>query len=163
MNNISLDAIKQTISAINENPELGMKKWFAHVEWKDGVQNQLAIREFSPIIIDEPVQLGGTDKGANPVEYLIGAAVSCFAITFEVIASQKGIKLEKVDVDIEADLNASVFLGIEEGDGGIINPIIKLKAITSASEKEIKEIGQIALEKSPVLCSLKVKLDLIIE
>ena len=97
------------------------------------------------------------------MECLIGAAGSCFAITFEVFASQNGIKLEKVEVDIEADLNAAVFLGLEEGDGGILNPIIKLKAVTSASEEEVKKIANLALAKSPVLVSLKAKLELVME
>lgn len=163
MNNISFEAVKQTVNAIKENPEAGIKKWFAHIEWKDGVENHVTIRQFPHLITDEPAQLGGTDKGPNPVEYLLGATGSCFAITFEVIASQMGIKLEKVDVDVEADINAAVFLGIEEGDSGILNPIIKLKAVTSASNEQVREIGKIALAKSPVLASLQGKLELVIE
>ncbi|MCM1989486.1 OsmC family protein [Oceanirhabdus seepicola] len=155
MNNISLEKLGQTVNAMKQNRELAMKKWTAHIEWKDGVENQVDIRNFQPIVTDEPEILGGTDKGANPVEYLIGAVGSCFAITFEVIASQMGIKLEKVEVDIEADLNAAIFLGLEEGDGGILNPIINLRVAASASEEQIKEIGNIALLKSPVLASLK--------
>lgn len=163
MNNIALEALQQTVQAIQENPELGMKKWNAQITWKDGVENEVAIRNFAPIIIDEPTTLGGTDKGPNPVEYLIGAVGSCFAITFQVIASQQGIKLEKVDVNIEADLNAAVFLGLAEGDGGILNPVIKLKAETSAPAQQITEIAQIALAKSPVLLSLKAKVELVTE
>ena len=163
MNNISLEKLQQTVNAMKENPELAMKKWSAHIEWKDGVQNQVSIRNFPTIMTDEPEALGGTDKGANPVEYLIGAVGSCYAITFEVIASQKSIKLDKVEVDIEADLNAAVFLGLEEGDGGILNPIINLKVSSSASEEQIREIGNIALLKSPVLASLRASLELIIE
>ena len=163
MNNISFDVLQQTVKAIKENPELGMKKWAAHIHWKDGVQNQVIIRDFEPLMMDEPEALGGSDKGPNPIESLIGAAGSCFAITFEVFASQNGIKLEKVEVDIEADLNAAVFLGLEEGDGGILNPIIKLKAITSASEEEVKKIANLALSKSPVLVSLKANLELVIQ
>lgn len=155
MNNISLEKLNQTVNAMKENRELAMTKWTAQIEWKDGVKNHVGIRNFQPILTDEPEILGGTDKGANPVEYLIGAVGSCFAITFEVIASQKGMKLEKVEVDIEADLNAAVFLGLEDGDGGILNPIINLKVAASASEEQIREIGNIALLKSPVLASLK--------
>lgn len=163
MNNISIETLKQTMNAMKGNPELAKKKWAAHIEWKDGVENHVKIRDFQPIVMDEPKVLGGTDQGANPVEYLIGSAGSCFAITFEVLASLNGIKLEKVEVDIEADLNAAVFLGLEEGDGGILNPIIKLNAVTSASEEQVIEIAKIALSKSPVLASLQANLELIIE
>lgn len=163
MNNINLEAVKQVANTIKENPELGIKKWSAHLKWKDGTENAAFIRDFAPLIIDEPDQLGGTDKGANPVEYLITAAVSCFMITFEVFASQAGIKLEKVSADIEADLNVAVFLGIEEGERGILNPVIKLKAATSASEEKVKEIANLVLTVSPVLKSLNTKVALLIE
>ncbi len=162
MNNISFDAVQQTVDAMKKNPELAMTKWAAHISWQDGVQNQIAIRDFEPLITDEPDKLGGTDNAPNPVEYLLGAAGSCFAITFEVLASQQGIKLEKVEVDIEADLNAAVFLGLEEGNGGIVNPIIKLKTVTSATKEQVNEIAEIALSKSPVLVSIKPKLELIV-
>lgn len=163
MNNINLEAVKQVTKGIKENPELGMKKWTSHLKWKDGTENTAFIRDFAPIIIDEPNQLGGTDKGANPVEHLITAAASCFAITFEVLASQAGIKLEEVSVDIEADLNVAVFLEIEEGERGILNPVIKLRAVTSAPKEKVKEIANLALTVSPVLKSLNTKIALVIE
>lgn len=163
MNNINFKTVEQTMRAMKEDPKLVMKKWIANVAWKDGVQNKLTIRDFNPIMVDEPQPLGGTDTAPNPVEYLIGAAASCFAITFEVIASQKGIELETVDVNIEADLNAAVFLGLEEGDGGILDPKLKLNTKASASETEIKEIADIALSKSPVLLSLNTKVELTVE
>ncbi|WP_332648713.1 OsmC family protein [Lysinibacillus sp. 54212] len=154
MNNISLEAAGQTAQAIQNNPELKIKDWSARIQWKTGVQNLVSIREFDSFLMDEPVTLGGTDKAPNPVEYLIGAAGSCFAITFEVMASQKGIRLESVDVVIQADLNAAVFLGLEEGDGGILNPVIRLTVNGDASQEELTSIAQAALLKSPVLNSL---------
>lgn len=160
MNNISFKAVQQTINAMKENSELAMTKWSARIDWKDGVQNQVSIRNFTPILVDEPDKLGGSDQAPNPVEYLLAAAGSCFAITFEVLASQNGIKLEKVGVEIEADLNAAVFLGLTEGEGGIQNSTIKLTAVTSANEDQVDQIAKLALAKSPVLLSLQTKIEL---
>ncbi|MFU0791912.1 OsmC family protein [Virgibacillus proomii] len=160
MNGINFEAVKQTTKAIKEDPSQKMRHWHAKVTWESGVKNNVQIRNFKPITMDEPVPLGGTDEGANPVEMLIGTAGSCFAITFEVLASQQGITLEVVEVDVEADLNAAVFLGLEEGDGGILQPTIRLKAKTSAPKEQVKEIAEAALQKSPVLASMKAKLQL---
>lgn len=160
MNQISLDTIQQTAYAIKENPDLKIKNWSAHIQWEKGVQNKVFIRDFDSFLIDEPEILGGTDKAPNPVEYLISAAGSCFAITFEVMASQKEIQLESVDIKIEADLNAAVFLGIEEGESGILNPRIELIVNAEASKEELREIANNALVKSPVLCSLKKEVQL---
>lgn len=155
MNGILFEQAEKTISAMQENPELKMRNWQAKVSWKDGVKNEVRIRDFSPYLTDEPEPLGGTDDAPNPVEHLIGAAAGCFAITFEVLASQEGVVLEEVEVQIEADLNAAVFLGLEEGDGGILNPVLTLSAKTSASAEEVESIAKTALGKSPVLASLK--------
>lgn len=160
MNGINFKALEQTTKAIKDDPSLKMRDWHAQIKWQSGVVNQLKIRDFDSIVMDEPTVLGGTDKGANPVEMLIGTAGSCFAITFEVLASQQGIELKDVTVDVDADLNAAVFLGIEEGEAGIINPTITLKADTSASREQIENIAKIALEKSPVLASMKTDLRL---
>ncbi|MBO8155587.1 MAG: OsmC family protein [Bacillaceae bacterium] len=163
MNHINFDAVNQTVEQLKEHPEFKMRKWNATVKWKNGVQNRVSIREFDSYLVDEPETLGGTDQAPNPVEYLIGAAASCFAITFQVMASQEGITLKDVEVQIEADLNAAVFLGLEDGNGGILNPKIILKAETDGSMEQIKAIAETALSKSPVIASLTEKVQLQIE
>lgn len=163
MNNIAFDNVMKTIAAIKADNNQAIKKWQACVNWKDGVQNEIMIRNFDPFLVDEPAPLGGTDTAPNPVEYLIGASASCFAITFQVLTSQQGIKLEHVSVEIEADLNAAVFLGLEEGNGGILHPIMTLTSKTSATKKQIESLVQLALSKSPVLLSLNTHVEVKIQ
>src|SRR5699024_10117492 len=160
MNGINFDAVEQTAKAISEDRSLKMRNWKAQIKWESGVVNKLHIRDFDPITMYEPAHLGGTDTGANAVEILIGTAGCCFAITFEVLASQQGITLADVVVDVEGDLIAAVFLGIEVGDDGILDPIITLKATTSAPKEQVEEIAKVALQKSPVLASMKTELRL---
>ena len=40
------------------------------------------------IIIDEPANLGGTDHGANPVEYVLAALSGCLNVMCHVIAKR---------------------------------------------------------------------------
>jgi len=163
MNNIVLDAINQTKKTVIEDPSLGMTKFNAHLDWEDGTKNNVLIRDFSPLVIDEPDVLGGTNKGPNPVEYILAGAISCFSISFEIFASKQDIKLEKVSVYIESDVDLAVFFGIKEGERGIINPTIKLNTVTSAPIEKVKEIANLALSASVVLNSLKSKVELIVE
>ena len=163
MNNITLDAIREFKKNVQEDSSLEILKWPASLNWKNGTENHVSVRKFSPIVIDEPTVLGGTDTAANPLEYFLTGIVGCFTANFEILASQEGIVLEKVAVDIETDLNVAVYLGIKEGERAVQNTIIKLHAVTSAPIEKVKEVANLALTISPVVNSVKTKVDLIVE
>lgn len=56
-------------------------------------------------IADEPIDLGGSDLGPNPGEFLSTALASCSVITMKMYAERKGWELEEaiVEVDYERD------------------------------------------------------------
>ncbi len=49
-------------------------------------------------VIDEPVDKGGDDNGATPVEYLLTAIGGCVSITLRMYAERKGWDLGKISV-----------------------------------------------------------------
>lgn len=59
------------------------------------VGTQAGVHRF---LIDEPVNLRGTDAGPNPVQYLLGAVNGCLAITAESVAKRQKLTLDKFDV-----------------------------------------------------------------
>ena len=65
--------------------------------------------------IDEPVSLGGTDKGANPIEHLLAALASCTVISYQVWAGKLGLQLDGVDVELTGDIDLAGFFGTGEG------------------------------------------------
>lgn len=63
--------------------------------------------------IDEPADLGGTDRGATPVEHLLAALGACQVITFQVWADKLGIALDSVEIALEGDLDLRGFFGLD--------------------------------------------------
>ena len=43
----------------------------ASSQWQSGLQTHSQIRDFAPVVMDEPDFLGGQNQGPNPLEYLL--------------------------------------------------------------------------------------------
>ncbi|MFP5304615.1 MAG: OsmC family protein [Gammaproteobacteria bacterium] len=49
---------------------------------------------------DEPADKGGSDRGANPYEYLLAALGTCTSMTLRMYADHKRLPLERVAVEL---------------------------------------------------------------
>ena len=65
---------------------------------------KVSTRNFS-IIVDEPPQLGGSDAGPNPVEYLLAALIGCMNVVGHLVAREMGFNIEALAIDAEGVLN----------------------------------------------------------
>lgn len=63
------------------------------------------------IVVDEPPTLGGTDDGANPVEYLLASYAGCLNVMGHLIANELGFKLNKLEIEVSGDLNPDRLFG----------------------------------------------------
>lgn len=61
--------------------------------------------------VDEPPSLGGSDEGANPVEYLLAALAGCLNVVGNLVAGEMGIEMKGMTIDIEGDLDPGRFSG----------------------------------------------------
>ncbi|WP_027108097.1 OsmC family protein [Lacticigenium naphthae] len=63
------------------------------------------------IIIDEPIGMGGTDKGMNPLETLLASLGGCKCITARAYAKPHNINLNNIRIDFEGDFDPDGYLG----------------------------------------------------
>ncbi len=103
------------------------------------------------MVSDEPVPLG-TDAGPNPVEYLLQALASCYTVGISMIAAQRGIELERVRLELEADVDLAAFFGVDESVPPGVSQI-RVKADLGARNAGREELQDLlsAVEKASTL------------
>ncbi|TCO05434.1 OsmC family protein [Natronoflexus pectinivorans] len=59
------------------------------------------------LVIDEPVNLGGTDIQTNPVEQALAGQAGCLNMMAHIAAKELGVKLNKLSVEISGQVSFS--------------------------------------------------------
>lgn len=65
-------------------------------------------------LVDEPGALAGDDLAASPVEFALGALISCQIVVYRLYANALGIQVDDIDITAEGDLDARRLFGIDE-------------------------------------------------
>ena len=75
----------------------------AHVTAKriEGLAHEIDLGENRAIVVDEPVEDGGTDTGPRPSQLLASSLAGCTAITIELYAQRKGWDIAGLEVAVD--------------------------------------------------------------
>lgn len=65
-------------------------------------------------VVDEPAALAGGDLAASPVEFALGALISCQIVVYRLYAQALGIRVDDIAITAEGDLDARKLFGIDE-------------------------------------------------
>ncbi|MEE8365834.1 MAG: OsmC family protein [Gammaproteobacteria bacterium] len=150
LNDVNIDTVVSLAGKIQQEPEVAATKWNAHIKWKGGFRSEATVRDFSPIVSDEPAVLGGTDNGPNPVEQVLAALGNCLAVGYAANATAAGIEIRDLSIDLEGDLDLHTFLGLTEGNAGYENISVKVKIDSDASPEALQALHDKVTNTSPV-------------
>ncbi|NJE76832.1 OsmC family peroxiredoxin [Thermococcus sp. ES12] len=134
-----------------------MDEWTFYVTGKSLSDTKLLakVREFD-VIVDEPAEIGGTDEGPNPVEYLLVALAGCLNVTIRGVAGEKGIPVKALDLAITGKLDPAKFQGIsKEGRAGFTEVTVSVYLEADAPKEKIEELLREVEERCPVTDNLK--------
>jgi uncharacterized OsmC-like protein len=107
-------------------------------------------RQFS-LVIDEPPTLGGDDLGANPVEYLLASYAGCVNVMAYLIAKELDIKLEKLTVKVDGNLNPDRLFGKSYDDRAGFKKInLKLEPVSDASPELLAKWANEIKKRCPI-------------
>lgn len=165
LNGVNVDQLVDTIDLIKREPELAKFKFRASTEWVDGGHSRTEIQSFygagqednsrtQPFVLegDEPPLLLGENHGPNAVETVLHALTSCINVGFIYNAAAQGITVDKLEFNVEGDIDLRNFLGItDEVRPGYENIRLSYKVKADAPEEKIKELCEYVQNTSPVL------------
>lgn len=126
-----------------------LAKYTAKLSLQEGL-NVLSTFRSHKIDIDEPKNLGGTDKGPSPIELLLAALGSCQIITLAFFAPRLGVKLKAVETVVEGYLDPRGFMGVSGVRPGFQKICISTKIQAEGPSEKIKELVRISEERCPV-------------
>lgn len=107
-------ALERTIGVVSNDPAKARLLFRTRSRLLDGVRCSAEVRDFPPIVVDEPAELGGSNAGPNPVELVLVALATCQEIMYAAYAAVLGIPLEAVEVNVKGELDVRGLFGLDE-------------------------------------------------
>ena len=177
-NGIDTEALKQVMGQISKDPSLGKLKFQVTTTWKGTTKSETVVQGYEiggqkvkrvhTFVIDEPTELLGEDTAANPQEYLMGAMNACILNTYVIAAAMKGIRLEKVEMETEGELDLRGFLGIDKDIiPGYKELRYKVRLKGNGTREQYEDVHRTVVATSPnyynISHAIKLNTELIVE
>ena len=119
-------------------------------ESKNATQTEVKARNFT-MTIDEPKNLGGTDEGANPVEYVLGALSGCLTVVGHLVANEMGFTLRGMSMEMSGNLDPARFMGkSQEERAGFKGIKVNIHADADADEETLNKWVEQIEDRCPV-------------
>ncbi|MFD8769802.1 MULTISPECIES: OsmC family protein [Microbacterium] len=103
-------------------------------------------------LVDEPGALAGDDVAASPVEYALGALVSCQVVVYRLYAQALGLTIDAIEITAEGDLDVRKLFGIDEsGRAGFHDVRVAVDITGPNSVEEYENLRAVVDAHCPVL------------
>ena len=124
VNDIDLDALEETVAAIEKDAGCGRVEFGVTTEWTGQTRSESTVDGFTfggerverkfKIVADEPPELLGTNSAPNPQELLMSAVNACMMVGYVAQAATRGITLTTCRIETKGELDLRGFLGLDE-------------------------------------------------
>ena len=164
-NGIPAAGLSELAHEIRQHPDQGLAHYGVRLQWLSGTRSQVSSlpmqlgdqrvqRDFA-WTVDEPRQLGGSNHGPSPQEYLLSGFGSCLMVAFLVGASVRGIQLSELSVEVRSSLDLAGFLNARDGAPVPLQGIRYLIRVAGdGTSAQFEELRQQAQTHSPNAMSL---------
>ena len=126
VNGIDVNALLGLVEAVKDDANQGKTHWRVTSVWQGQTWTRTKVDGFSiggaralsrqfSLDLDEPHELGGSNRFANPQEYLLAALNACMVVGYVAQCALHGISLEKLEIETNGDIDLRGFFGIDPG------------------------------------------------
>ncbi len=70
---------------------------------REGFAHEVEIDGGHTVLVDEPLEAGGTDTGPTPTRLVAAGLAACTAVTMEMYAERKGWDIGRVEVEVDVE------------------------------------------------------------
>jgi uncharacterized OsmC-like protein len=124
VNGVNVDELKQLVAGVAADPANGTTSWRVSTSWQGQTHSRSQVEGFDmagehvsrpfTIDIDEPCELGGSNRYANPQEHLIAALNACMTVGYVAQCAIRGIELVSLEIETSGDIDLRGFLGLDD-------------------------------------------------
>lgn len=112
--------------------------------------NRVVIRDFESFYVDERKEIGGNNKGPNPLEYFLGALGSCTSIITTMIAKEQNFTFTNLDFSVKGDLDPRGYKGVEGIQTYYHNVEVTVLIETEESDDALKTLTKAVEKRCPL-------------
>lgn len=123
VNGLNVDNLVALIEDVRCDASKGATSWRVATAWMGQTRSRATVEGFSmggqrvprsfTIDIDEPCELGGSNRFANPQEHLIAALNACMTVGYVAQCAVRGITLQSLEIETEGDIDLRGFFGLD--------------------------------------------------
>jgi uncharacterized OsmC-like protein len=123
VNGINVDDLFALIDGVRRDAKKGKTNWRVTTTWQGQTRSRAQVQGFEiggervprrfSIEIDEPCELGGSNRFANPQEHLLAALNACMTVGYVAQCTVRGITLESLEIETDGEIDLRGFLGID--------------------------------------------------
>ena len=104
-------------------------------------RTEIPVRDLN-VVIDEPIERGGTNMGPSPTEAAMTALIACTNVIGHKAAMRLGVDLGEVTIDASCQFDRRGVLMEEEIDVPFPQITLTVNCDTHASQAELTQVGQ---------------------
>ena len=160
VNGINLDDLFALIEGVKRDAANGKTNWRVTTTWQGQTRSRAQVdgfeiggervpRRFS-IDIDEPSELGGTNRSANPQEHLLAALNACMMVGYVAQCAVRGITLENLEIETVGEIDLRGFLGLDPAvPPGYENLSYVVRIKGSGTKEDFAAVHEAVMATSP--------------